>query len=313
MNYEKIYNDLIQKRRDHVLNKTDQYCECHHILPRSCNGSDDKSNLINFTAKEHFIAHLLLIKIYQQQKNVKFYKAMVSALVFMADKNRKFHPEVRINSRLYEKYNKIRSKQLSKTVGKHTKNKSLAYNPITKEQIFIKNDQQLPDGFQYGMLSHSISDNELLNRYYKFKKYFDYFLKYGYKNTIKKYKLKCTNKYLRDNFKLYIIDIDKYECFAERRKYSKEEDEFILSHPIKESMIKFNKTYATIKARRARIKNGKISYTQHRFTKEQLQYIETHTFSQCKQYIKSSIPKLQLIYTQLHMRARLKKLLNINK
>ena len=129
------------------------------------------------------------------------------------------------------------------------------------------------------MLSHSISDEELLGRYYQFKKYFEYFLKYGYEKTIKKYNLNCTKRYLRINFKLYIIDIDNYKCFAERKKYSKEEDEFILSHPIKESMIKFNKSYTTIKVRRARIRNKKISYEKTYFSNEQLQYIETHTFS----------------------------------
>ena len=66
MNYQKIYNDLIQKRKNHILNKKIQYCERHHILPHSCGGSDDDSNMINLTAKEHFIAHLLLIKIYQE-------------------------------------------------------------------------------------------------------------------------------------------------------------------------------------------------------------------------------------------------------
>lgn len=60
MNYQKIYDNIIHNR---LLNSiTDGYTECHHILPKSLGGSNDKSNLINLTAREHFICHLLLTK-----------------------------------------------------------------------------------------------------------------------------------------------------------------------------------------------------------------------------------------------------------
>ena len=60
MNYQKIYDSLIQKRLDNPITKAQIYCESHHILPRCLGGSDDKSNLVNLTAREHFIAHKLL-------------------------------------------------------------------------------------------------------------------------------------------------------------------------------------------------------------------------------------------------------------
>ena len=71
MNYEKIYNDLIQKRKDHQLIKLKKddpnyiYCERHHIVPVSCHGTNDNLNTINLLPKEHYIAHLLLLKIYE--------------------------------------------------------------------------------------------------------------------------------------------------------------------------------------------------------------------------------------------------------
>jgi len=34
------------------------------------NGSDDKDNLVNLTAREHFIAHILLVKIYPEEKGL---------------------------------------------------------------------------------------------------------------------------------------------------------------------------------------------------------------------------------------------------
>ena len=38
------------------------YFEEHHILPKSLNGTDRPENLVNLTAREHFIAHALLIR-----------------------------------------------------------------------------------------------------------------------------------------------------------------------------------------------------------------------------------------------------------
>lgn len=67
MNYQKVYNNLIQYRQKAILNKSQCYCECHHILPRSLGGSDNKTNLVNLTAREHYIAHRLLEKITKEK------------------------------------------------------------------------------------------------------------------------------------------------------------------------------------------------------------------------------------------------------
>lgn len=60
MNYERIYNSLIERSIGRVL---DVYTEKHHIIPRCMGGSDDASNLAKLTAEEHFLAHQLLVKI----------------------------------------------------------------------------------------------------------------------------------------------------------------------------------------------------------------------------------------------------------
>lgn len=38
------------------------YIEKHHIIPRSLGGTDEESNLVKLTAREHFVCHLLLTK-----------------------------------------------------------------------------------------------------------------------------------------------------------------------------------------------------------------------------------------------------------
>lgn len=64
MNYQKIYDDIIHKR---INNPAQGYTETHHILPKSMGGSDEKSNLVVLSAREHFICHWLLYKIHKTQ------------------------------------------------------------------------------------------------------------------------------------------------------------------------------------------------------------------------------------------------------
>lgn len=40
------------------------YFERHHIIPLCLDGADDESNLVRLTPEEHFVAHLLLMKMY---------------------------------------------------------------------------------------------------------------------------------------------------------------------------------------------------------------------------------------------------------
>lgn len=57
--YYKWYIKLTSKQDIRL----DCYTEKHHIIPRSMGGKDTKENLVVLTAREHYIAHLLLTKI----------------------------------------------------------------------------------------------------------------------------------------------------------------------------------------------------------------------------------------------------------
>ena len=66
MDYFKHYERLIQKRKKEVLkkrvNQKGLYTESHHIFPSCQGGPDVSENRIRLTAKEHLLAHLLLVK-----------------------------------------------------------------------------------------------------------------------------------------------------------------------------------------------------------------------------------------------------------
>ena len=93
MNYKRIYDQLIEKRRLNPIS-SDQYGERHHIIPKSEGGSDDDGNLVRLTAREHYIAHLLLARIYDDYK-------MYSALTYMRCGSTTNQRNYKFNSRLY--------------------------------------------------------------------------------------------------------------------------------------------------------------------------------------------------------------------
>ena len=95
--YELWYNTLINKAKNRQLNG---YSEKHHIIPKSMGGSNDKTNLVKLTAREHYIAHLLLTKFTQGDCRKKMIRAFV-CLRNWKNKNRK--GDYRFNSRLYDK------------------------------------------------------------------------------------------------------------------------------------------------------------------------------------------------------------------
>jgi hypothetical protein len=69
MNYSHIYNLIITRAKNRVL-PDNLYKESHHINPRCLGGNDDKDNLVNLTAREHFICHRLLTRIYPENRKI---------------------------------------------------------------------------------------------------------------------------------------------------------------------------------------------------------------------------------------------------
>jgi len=64
MDYELHYEKLITRGN---TRKLVCYTEAHHIVPKCLGGLDIKSNLVDLTGREHFVAHLLLVKIYPKE------------------------------------------------------------------------------------------------------------------------------------------------------------------------------------------------------------------------------------------------------
>lgn len=107
MNYERIYNALIQKRQVHILRKDQCWCERHHIVPKSFGGRRIVSNLVNLTPREHFVAHRLLARIAETKygRLSKQHRYMLQALQCMA--NQHDHNVIKLTPRGYQALRKI--------------------------------------------------------------------------------------------------------------------------------------------------------------------------------------------------------------
>lgn len=99
VNYHKIYNNLIVKCQLRL--SVDGYKERHHIVPKSLGGANDSANLVNLTAREHFVAHFLLAKMHGGNQ--------WSAINRMRGNNNFY-----VNSRLYEAARREIAKATSK-------------------------------------------------------------------------------------------------------------------------------------------------------------------------------------------------------
>lgn len=73
MNYRKIYNSIIDRAKNR---KATGYTEAHHIKPRCLGGADSKENIVNLTAREHYLCHWLLAKEYKNQKLIFAWRSM---------------------------------------------------------------------------------------------------------------------------------------------------------------------------------------------------------------------------------------------
>jgi hypothetical protein len=77
MNYQRIYDQIIDRAKQRELGG---YKESHHILPKCLGGSNSKENLVELTAREHFICHWILYRIYPKSTKLALAFKMISTM-----------------------------------------------------------------------------------------------------------------------------------------------------------------------------------------------------------------------------------------
>lgn len=108
--YTKYYTLLTDRAKNRSLT---EYTERHHIIPQSLGGSNDKDNLVDLTAREHFICHWLLVKMTDGESRSK----MLYALNGMKAENKyQQRYSSAITARVYERYRIEHAKNHSETM-----------------------------------------------------------------------------------------------------------------------------------------------------------------------------------------------------
>jgi hypothetical protein len=93
----------------------DGYTEKHHILPKSLGGDDSIENLTDLTAREHFICHWLLTKIYPTGE--AHWKMINAFRMMQAENSRQQRYKTKVTARVYEnlkeEYSMLQSERYS--------------------------------------------------------------------------------------------------------------------------------------------------------------------------------------------------------
>ena len=99
--YYRWYNAIIANASTRVYQDLD-YTESHHIIPKSLGGSNNTSNIIKLTAREHFICHWLLTKFTMNSDKQK----MSYALWMMINLENSNQLRYKVTSKIYESIKK---------------------------------------------------------------------------------------------------------------------------------------------------------------------------------------------------------------
>jgi hypothetical protein len=78
--YAYWYIELCKRAQCRVTDDS-AYYEKHHIVPKNLKGSNSRKNLVRLTGREHFIAHLLLTKMFDSTNLIIKMKAGLGAFV----------------------------------------------------------------------------------------------------------------------------------------------------------------------------------------------------------------------------------------
>jgi hypothetical protein len=128
MNYLKVYCNLIRKAENRT--SPDSFVERHHIFPKSIFGDNDR--VVVLSPREHYVAHLLLEKIYIKRYGISDEKTrkMTFTCIMMKNRSEKY------NSHLYEQVRGRYIKNMKKIMlGENNPNYGVPCSEERKEKI----------------------------------------------------------------------------------------------------------------------------------------------------------------------------------
>ena len=143
MDYKKVYNQIIERGKNRIL---EGYKERHHIVPKCLDGGNDSENLVDLTAREHYICHWLLARIHPESPKIG------TAFWFMSyQKSKGQERYYKVSSRTYaEAMSCIKfSEEHKRNMGKWRKGRKTIVHPITNAMKYVP-AEDLPSWVEKG-------------------------------------------------------------------------------------------------------------------------------------------------------------------
>ena len=104
--YTTWYYRIISNAQSRTI---DGYVERHHIVPKSLGDDNSKENLVKLTAREHFIAHRLLVKMVSGSAKNKMVHALWRMTVAGRPDQKRYYPPSKLYDRIRRQYSTINS------------------------------------------------------------------------------------------------------------------------------------------------------------------------------------------------------------
>ena len=124
--YTRWYYNIVNRAKTRMIIG---YTEKHHIIPKSCGGDNSKENLVVLTAREHFVCHLLLVRMVEGQFRYKMAYALNRMLTTNNNGNQdRYIPTSR-------KFEKIRLQISNSLKGHSSPMKGRFHSEETKKKI----------------------------------------------------------------------------------------------------------------------------------------------------------------------------------
>ena len=162
MNYQRIYDQIIDRAKERTL---EGYKEKHHIIPKCMGGSNKKENLIELTAREHFISHWLLCRIYPENRKLGH------AFWFMSKQNSPTQQrDYIVSSRTYaEAVSNLRfTEEHKENIRKTRVGKKTIVHPDTKEIRYVL-QEELEDWISLGWENTNYSKGRAFSQIHRSK------------------------------------------------------------------------------------------------------------------------------------------------
>lgn len=157
MDYEKIYKNLcascqstdVKERilnrnpNDWRLNEDYIYTEKHHIIPRHCGGDDSLHNLAEMLPEEHYMAHLIRFKAYNDRNDFLAIRFMINGYTNKISLNEKISIKLKNklvasfkqNISMFRKQNTWQSEEGIKNISNARKGTMVVVDVITNKMI----------------------------------------------------------------------------------------------------------------------------------------------------------------------------------